>query len=203
LVKSTSVITFAPEFAHLVGTITTGTRLAVLRLRGDAVRNFTSSALRAVVLAAIVSSTPGCAAALQGLQAFIQPPRFEQDDQSRSEIRLRGTTGAAVRIWTRVSNPNSFGVTLGTLQGTLHLEGSRAATVDFPFGLSLQPQSEEIIPIDLSIDFRDVPGLGQAITRAIARQPIAFEIEGTIGVSAGPLGMQTLGPMSWLRGELR
>ncbi len=166
-------------------------------------RNFTSLMLRAGVLAAIVSSTAGCAAALQSIQSLIQPPRFEQDDQHRSEIRVRGTTGAAVRIWTRVSNPNSFGVTLGTLKGTLHLEGSRAATIDFPFGLPLQAQSEDIVPIDLSVDFRDVPGLGQAIARAVARQPIAYEIEGTIGVSAGRLGLQTLGPMTWLRGELR
>jgi hypothetical protein len=165
-------------------------------------RKFSRSATRAVVLAAIVWSTPGCAA-LQQLQAFIQPPRFEQDNQSRSEIRLRGTSGAAVRIWTRVSNPNSFGVTLGTLQGTLHLEGSRAATVDFPFGLPLQPRSEEIVPIDIAVDFRDVPGLGNAIARAITRQPIEFEIEGTIGITAGRLGTQTLGPMTWLRGELR
>jgi LEA14-like dessication related protein len=166
------------------------------------VPNFTPVALRVVVLAAIVASTAACAA-LQQLQAFIQPPRFEQDDASRSEIRLRGTSGAAVRIWTRVSNPNSFGVTLGTLQGTLHLEGSRAATVDFPFGLPLQPNSEEIVPIDISVDFRDVPGLGQAIARAVTRQPIAFEIEGTIGIVAGRLGEHRLGPMTWLRGELR
>ena len=164
--------------------------------------NFTSLTIRTVVLAAIVSSTVACTA-LQHLQAFIQPPRFEQDDQSRSEIHLRGTSGAAVRIWTRVSNPNSFGVTLGTLQGTLHLEGSRAATVDFPFGLPLQPRSEETVPIDIAVDFRDVPGLSQAIARAIARQPIEFELEGTIGIEAGRLGMQTLGPMTWLRGELR
>jgi hypothetical protein len=159
-------------------------------------------AVRAVVLAAVVSSAPACTA-LQQLQAFIQPPRFEQDGQNRSEIRLRGTTGAAVRIWTRVSNPNSFGMTLGTLRGTLHLEGSRAATVDFPLGLPLQALSEETVPIDISVDFRDVPGLGQAIARAVARQPIAFEIEGTIGITAGRLGTQTLGPMTWLRGELR
>lgn len=160
------------------------------------------SAVTAVLLTAIVSGTIGCTA-LQGLQAFIQPPRFEQDTQNRSEIRLRGTTGATVRIWTRVSNPNAFGLTLGTLQGTLRLEGSRAATVDFPFGLPLGPQSEDIVPIDLSIDFRDVPGLRQAIARAVTQQPIAFELEGTIGVSAGRLGMQSLGPMTWLRGELR
>ena len=162
-------------------------------------RRFAASA---VVLTVILSPAIGCTA-LQQLQAFIQPPRFEQDDQSRSEIRLRGLTGADLRIWTRVSNPNSFGLTLGTLQGTLHLEGSRAATVDFPFGLPLQPRSEEIVPIDLSIDFRDVPGLGQAIARAVTRQPIAFELEGTIGVSAGRFGEQRLGPMTWLRGELR
>ena len=166
-------------------------------------RTIASVFLRVLALAATISATASCAAALQSLQGLIQPPRFEQDDQSRSEIRLRGTSGASVRIWTRVSNPNAFGVTLGTLQGTLHLEGARAATIDFPLGLPLQPQSEEVVPIDLSVDFRDVPALGQAITRAIARQPIAFEIEGTIGVSAGPLGMQTLGPMTWLRGELR
>ena len=165
-------------------------------------RIFSPYTVKAAVLAAVVTSTLGCTA-LQSLQTFIQPPRFEQDRQSRSEIRLRGTTGAAVRVWTRVSNPNSFGLTLGTLRGNLHLEGSRAATVDFPFGLPLQAQSEEIVPIDISVDFRDVPELGQAIVRAVTRQPIAFEIEGTIGISAGGLGMQTLGPMTWLRGELR
>jgi hypothetical protein len=158
--------------------------------------------VKAVVLAAIVASVPACTA-LQQLQAFVQPPRFEQDQASRSEIRLLGVNGATVRIWTRVSNPNSFGVTLGTLRGTLHLESSRAATVDFPFGLPLQARGEEIVPIDISVDFRDVPGLGQAIARAVSRQPIAFEVEGTIGITAGRLGTQTLGPMTWLRGELR
>ena len=160
------------------------------------------SAFRVLALSVVVSATAGCAT-LQSLQAFIQPPRFEQEQGSRSEIRLLGTSGAAVRIWTRVSNPNSFGVTLGTLQGTLRLEGSRAATVDFPFGLPLQARGEEVVPIDISVDFRDVPGLGNAITRAVSQQPIEFEIDGTIGVDVGRLGMQTLGPMTWLRGEIR
>jgi len=165
-------------------------------------RHHIRTTLKLGVIIAIVGSSTACAT-LQGLQAFIQPPRFEQDHGNRSEIRLLGTSGAAVRIWTRVSNPNNFGVTLGTLQGTLRLEGSRAATVDFPLGLPLQARSEDIVPIDVSVDFRDVPALGQAITRAITRQPIAFEIDGTIGVDVGRLGMQTLGPMTWLRGELR
>jgi hypothetical protein len=149
-----------------------------------------------------VLASSACAT-LEGLRAFIQPPRFEQDDGQRSEIRLNGTSGAAVRIWTRVSNPNGFGLTLGTLSGTLHLEGARAATVDFPFGLPLQAHGEEVVPIDIAVNFRDLPGLGQAMSRAIARQPIEYELEGTIGVSAGSFGEQTLGPMTFLRGELR
>lgn len=153
-----------------------------------------------VLLVVLVSA--GCAT-LRDLQSLIQPPRFTQDHQQPSEIRLHGTTGAAVRLWTRVSNPNRFGVTLGTLRGTLHLEGSRAATVDFPFGLPLAPGGEEVVPIDIAVDFRDLPGLGQAISRAAARQPIAFALDGTIGISTGAFGEQVLGPMTILRGELR
>ena len=147
----------------------------------------------------------GCAglAGLEGLRALVQPPRFEQDDQQRSEIRLNGSSGAAVRIWTRVSNPNPFGLTLGTLRGTLHLEGSRAATVDFPFGLPLAARGEDVVPIDISVNFRDLPGLGQAITRAVSRQPIEYELEGMIGVTAAGFGEQMLGPLTLLRGELR
>ena len=150
----------------------------------------------------------GCAS-LEGLRAFVQPPRFEQADGRQSEIRLTGPVsgapagGASVRLWTRVSNPNGFGLTLGTLRGTLHLEGSRAATVDFPLGLPLPARGEEEVPIDIIVSFQDIPGLSQAITRAISRQPIDYELEGTIGVSAGPLGEPVFGPMTILRGELR
>ena len=150
----------------------------------------------------------GCAS-LEGLRAFIQPPRFEEAEGRSSEIRLTGPStgtpsgGAAVRLWTKVSNPNGFGLTLGTLRGTLHLEGSRAATVDFPMGLPLQARGEAEVPIDIVVNFQDLPGLGQAITRAIARQPIEYELEGTIGVSAGAFGEPVFGPMTLLRGELR
>ena len=150
----------------------------------------------------------GCAA-LDGLRAFIQPPHFAEAEGRPSEIRLTGPSaaspsgGAAVRLWTKVSNPNGFGLTLGTLQGTLHLEGSRAATVDFPLGLPLQARGEAEVPIDILVNFQDLPGLGQAISRAIARQPIEYALEGTIGVSAGAFGEPVFGPMTLLRGELR
>ena len=150
----------------------------------------------------------GCAS-LEGLRALIQPPQFDQVEGRSSEIRLNGpgagstSGGATVRLWTKVTNPNGFGLTLGTLRGTLNLEGSRAATVDFPMGLPLQARGEAEVPIDIIVDFQDLPGLGQAITRAIGRQPIAYELEGTIGVSAGAFGEPVFGPMTILRGDLR
>lgn len=163
---------------------------------------------RLSILVVVCFAASACAS-LEGLRQFVQAPRFEQPESRRHEIRLTGpgittpTGGAAVRLWTKVTNPNAFGLTLGTLRGTLHLEGSRAATVDFPLGLPLQARSEAEIPIDIVVDFRDVPGLGEAIARAIAREPIAYELEGTVSVEAGAFGEPVFGPMMLLAGEIR
>ena len=161
-----------------------------------------------IVASLLVLGAGGCAA-LEGLRGLVQAPRFEQEPGRQAEIRLLGPSsslpagGAGVRIWTRVSNPNPFGLTLGTLRGTLHLEDSRAADVDFPLGLPLRAQQESTVPIDLSISFSDIPGLANVVRRAISREPLAYHLEGTIGVDAGQLGQPTFGPMTVLRGELR
>jgi hypothetical protein len=150
--------------------------------------------------------TAGCAA-LGDLRSLVQPPRFEQVPGRRAEIHLLGPSlsapvgGAGVRLWTRVSNPNPFGLTLGTLRGTLHLENARAADVDFPLGLPLRPSESTEIPIDLSISFSDLPGLADVIRRAASRDPLGYRLEGTIGVDAGQLGQPTFGPMTLLQGE--
>jgi hypothetical protein len=135
--------------------------------------------------------------------------RFAQVDGRAAELRMAAPTrsqplgGATVRIWTRVTNPNPFGLTLGTLRGTLHLEDSRAADVDFPLGLPLRAAEEAEVPIDLSISFSDLPGLADAVRRAADREPLAYRLEGTIGVDAGQLGQPTFGPMTILQGETR
>jgi hypothetical protein len=59
------------------------------------------------------------------------------------------------------------------------------------------------MPIDLSVDFRDVPGLADVARRAIGRQPIAYEFEGTVGVNAGQLGLREFGPLTIVRGSVR
>jgi late embryogenesis abundant protein len=149
----------------------------------------------------------GCAT-LQQLSALVQAPRFEQAPDRDPEIRLVGPGsgmpigGAAIRLWTRVTNPNAFSLTLGTLKGTLYLEDSRAADADFPLGLPLNGGGETIVPIDLSVSFASIPGLADSIRRAINRQPLPYHLDGTVGVDAGRLGQPIFGPMTLLRGEI-
>jgi hypothetical protein len=156
----------------------------------------------------VTLAAAGCAA-LENLRGLVQAPKFEQAPGRDAEIRMVGPSvsqplgGAAVRIYTQVTNPNTFGLTLGTLRGTLHIEGSRAADVDFPLGLPLRPSEETTVPIDLAVSFSDLPGLANVIRRAIDRQPLEYQLDGTIGVDAGRLGQPTFGPMTILHGELR
>ncbi len=166
------------------------------------------AALALAVLAASAVSTTACET-FGPLAGLVQAPRFENVPDQPAELQLRAPTissplgGANVRIWTRVTNPNPFGFTLATLSGTLLLDESRAATADFPLGLPLDAGASTTIPIDLSIDFRDVPGLADVVRRAVGNQPIGYALEGTISVNAGRLGTPAFGPMTIVRGTLR
>lgn len=158
-------------------------------------------------LATLALST-GCAG-LAHLRGFVQPPLFEQADGRLAEIRLIGPRtdlplgGAGIRLWTRITNPNPFGFTLGTLRGSLFLEEAHAAEADFPLGLPLNPGEAAVVPIDVSVSFADLPNLADAIRRAANRQPLAYRFDGTVGVDAGRLGQPTFGPMTLWRGMTR
>ena len=154
----------------------------------------------------LVTLIAGCAT-LEQLKSFIQPPRFDQVDGRPAEIRILPPSrneplgGAGVRLWMTVKNPNAFGLTISTLQTTLLLENSRAATGDFPLGLPLGAGQVSEIPVDLSISFADIPGLASVIRRAAAGEPVGYQLDGTVGVDAGRLGQPTFGPMLLVRGE--
>lgn len=166
--------------------------------------------VKARLLLCVAGVTLGAAcAALDQLRAVVQAPRFEEAEGQPAEIRLlppgggSPLGGAGVRIWTKVTNPNAFGIRLGTLSGTLFLEGSRAADANFPLGLPLGAGEENVVPIDLTISFADLPGLANVVRRAANNQPLAYRLDGTIGVDAGRFGTPTFGPMTILRGDLR
>jgi hypothetical protein len=163
---------------------------------------------RALVLFVASLLVGGCAS-LGQLTQFVQPPRFEEADGHSAEVRLLGPGAdeplgrAAIRLWTRVTNPNPFGFTLSTVNATLRLEGQRAAAGDFPLGLPLGAGTSTVVPLDLSISFSDVPGLATVVRRAIDGRPVAYQLEGTVGVDVGRLGQPTFGPMELASGELR
>ena len=156
--------------------------------------------------AAIALALAACATVSQIVQ--LQPPRFQPAEGTRSELRLLGPPtqrplgGAAVRIWSRVENPNPFGLTLTNVTGNLILEDAHAAAVELPLGLPLRANQDTVIPIDIAISFADVPSLADAAVRLLTGQSARYRLDGSFGVDAGPLGTPTFGPTTLLRGEL-
>jgi hypothetical protein len=163
--------------------------------------------LRKAALTAVIALAVQACAGLN-LSALVQPPRFAQAPGQRAEVRVQGPSGsqllggAAVRLWTKVTNPNTFGLTLQTIKGTLYLEDSRATDVDFPLGLPLGAGAETVIPIDLSISFSDLPGLAGVARRLMNREAVPYRLDGTIGLDVPRVGRGMMfGPMTLLRGE--
>lgn len=165
----------------------------------------TSKSTSRVVLAGALLLA-GCATVASLLQ--VQPPRFAVAEGRRSELRLLGPSserplgGAAIRIWSRVENPNAFGLTLTSLAGDLLLEGARAAAVDLPLGLPLRAGGDTIVPVDVAISFADLPGLADAALKFATQRSVGYRLDGTFGVDAGALGRPTFGPTTLLRGTL-
>jgi hypothetical protein len=162
------------------------------------------AAHRAALLLALAAA--GCAG-LSGLLG-ISEPRFEVASGRTSTLRLGGPSiqhprgSATVRVWTRVANPNSFGMTLTTLEGTLAFEGQELVDVDLPLGLPLVAASDTVIPLDLTFGFESLSALGNVAMSLFTREELSYELKGTLGVDAGPLGEPTFGPRTWLRGEV-
>ena len=160
------------------------------------------------LLVLVVLVAPGCAG-LNQLAQLVQPPRFEQADGQPAEIRLMAPSrtmpsgGAGVRVWLEVTNPNPFGFTLSTVNATLALEGSDAATGDFPLGLPLTAGQSSVVPLDLAVSFADLPGLSGALRQLAVGGSVDYDLDGTVGVDAGRLGNPTFGPMRLTSGELR
>lgn len=160
----------------------------------------------AFALVALLSTT-SCAE-LGQLARAIQPLRFSEVPGQQSTIRLAGPStrqplgGAALRLWTRVSNPNPVGITLSTLRADVSLDGTHAATGDFPLGLPLAAGGESDVPLDLSIDFADLPALADVLRRTIATQQVPYEVQGSFSIEAGAFGRPSFGPLRLFQGRL-
>src|SRR5262245_50238616 len=164
----------------------------------------------AVLLAlAAIFFVAGCGITMAQLAHIVQPPRFAQPDDHDAAIRLTAPSaanpvgGAGVTLWLEVENPNPFGFTLSTLDATLRLQGTQAATGSFPLGLPLGAGQTSVVPLDLSISFADVPGLSSVVRQAVDGGPVSYQLDGTVGVDAGRFGQPTFGPLILVKGDLR
>jgi hypothetical protein len=164
------------------------------------------SGRRIAVAATALAVSVGCASL--GQLIGVRPPRFENADRP-AEFRLVGPSldrpfgGAAVRLWARVENPNPFSLTLSTVYGRLILDDTEAADVDLPLGLPLVSGEAQVIPLNISIGFENVPRLAGVLADAGRGAPLGYRLEGTIGVDAGRLGQPTFGPLTLLEGDVR
>ena len=160
-----------------------------------------------IVLLLMLATSAGCASL--GSLASVQPPVLSVAAGRDAEIRLLAPSvrnplgGATVRLWADVANPNPFGVVLSSLAGSLTLEGARAADVDFPWGLPLVAGQDTVVPIDVSVSFAELPGLGEVLPRAVSRGEVDYSLDGTMRLEAGLLGQPSFGPMNLLRGSIR
>jgi hypothetical protein len=148
----------------------------------------------------------GCAG--MGLGDVIQAPQFSVAQGRNAELRLTGPTlqsplgGATIRLWANVRNPNPLGLALAALDGSLALDGTRAANVSFPLGVPLLANQDTIIPLDLAIRFSDLPGLANVAQRLLTRSSVGYQLDGTVTVDAGVLGQPRFGPSTLLRGDV-
>ena len=163
-------------------------------------------ALAAPLLALMLLA--GCSS-LGMLSQVLQPPRFSVASGYQPQIQFQGPSmqrplgGVSVRLWANVANPNPIGLVLSTLQGTLALEGTHAANVSFPLGLPLAATQDTVIPLDISVNFSDLPRLAEILPRALTGGAVAYRLDGTLGVDAGMLGRPSFGPMTLLQGNIQ
>ena len=138
--------------------------------------------MRKIMIVVIVAAAANACATLGALGPFVQAPRFENAPDRPAEIRLLSPSGGqgsgvGVRLWAKVTNPNPFGFTLATLDGTLFLEEARAATVVgepleiYPF-LGSSRLEEPLVRYGVSAVFHGHAHHGQPEGRTSAGAPV-------------------------------
>ena len=75
--------------------------------------------------------------------------------------------------------------------------------MDLPLGLHLVSGEAQVIPLNISVGFENVPRLARVLADAGGGSPLGYRLEGTIGVDAGRLGQPTFGPLTLLEGDVR
>ena len=73
--------------------------------------------------------------------------------------------------------------------------------LDLPLGLPLAARGETVLPIDLALRLAELASLRDVVLRALRHEPVAYRLDGAVGIDAGRFGTPEFGPMTLLRGS--
>lgn len=125
------------------------------------------SARRALAVGSLMATALGTGACWGLARVLgVEAPRLETAPERESVLTLdaasllTGRPRATLRIWTRITNPNDFALTLSTLRGSVFLEDNEMAEVDLPLGLPLLAARDTVIPIDVGFGMPALSSLG-------------------------------------------
>lgn len=162
--------------------------------------------LRAIPSVALALALIGCAAV--NLSDAVQAPRVSGVSDRDATLRILAPSaeypagGAAVRLWSRVENPNAVSITVTRLAGDLFVGEGGGIGVEFPLGVPLVANGDTIVPLDVILGFDALPALGRAVVAAALEGSLPYRLDATIGVDAGLLGTPVFGPQTLLSGSL-
>ena len=148
------------------------------------------------------------ACASLNLADAVQAPRVSDVSDRDATLRILAPStdhpagGAAVRMWSRIENPNAFSINVTRLTGDLFVGDGGGVGVDFPLGVPLVANGDTIVPLDVTLGFDALPALGRTLVAAALEGSVPYRLDATIGVDAGMLGSPVFGPLTLLSGSL-
>ncbi|ADV67879.1 LEA type 2 family protein [Deinococcus maricopensis] len=149
----------------------------------------------AVLAATLSACVPG--------QPLLQVPTFQVDGARLTSITLPGggrPATATLTIALRVQNPNPLPLRVANIGGAVTLDGEDVGHVDFPnIALPARGEARQQAVVTLPITFANA-GVFLRVARG---QQVAYRVDGTFTVDAGPLGRPTFGPYTLVQGVLQ
>lgn len=134
--------------------------------------------LIAPVLLLLAACAPGA--------AVLTPPRFALAPEGATLLRVDppgiGDGRAVMRLRLRATNDNPVGVRLAQLDGTVYLDGTRAADARFQGGVSLPARGTGELTLDVSIPLQEAPGLLPSVATLVAGGDAEVLVEAEVGL---------------------
>lgn len=158
--------------------------------------------VRALLAGALLALVAACA---PGAAPGVGAPTFRLVPGASGVQRLDLTPDGArltVRTTLLATNPNPIGLRLASLDGALVLRDVQAADVRFVGGIDLPAQGSAELVLDVALALPGALGLVDAGLALVGGAPVAFRIEGALGVDL--FGVRTAFPRTTLvQGELQ